>query len=208
MTIPIAPIRETTETTPTRYPSAPPLKRIDTNPANGKVFVSIPMHPPARRWPLVAAASLLLSISAYFFSGRQDNSKSLSSAATKIDVPIPSPSPVQTGAVGARTKADSAPADSSFLTQARSLEARERYPEAIQKYEEYLRRNPNAADAALISGYLATLRQFQGLMTAGSTALENGRFAEARQNLAEALRLRPESQLAKSGLARCEAEEK
>jgi tetratricopeptide (TPR) repeat protein len=97
------------------------------------------------------------------------------------------------------------PPDNISLKQARAFEEQERYSEAIQKYEDPLRRYPAAAEAQAISDRLLTLRQFQGSVTAANVAMERRRFGIARQNYKQALRLRPDSELAKLGLIEAES---
>jgi hypothetical protein len=88
---------------------------------------------------------------------------------------------------------------------ARDFEQREHYSEAILEYERHQRLNPAAASTKLISDRLITLRRFQGLIAAAGAAFENNNLAAARQHYSEALKIIPESQLAKSGLTETEA---
>jgi serine/threonine protein kinase len=205
ITVPIAPVREvSTRITPMTSPREP-----NSNPTNREVFISIPATSPGRRWPLPLALVGLILLGtvamAYFLRSQQDSSKTLSSASTKIDIPIPSPTPVTKLQPDINPKVTLPPPDNIFLKQARAFEVQERYREAIQKYEDHLRRYPTAAEAEVISDKLATLRQFQGLVAAANVAMERKRFGVARQNYKEALRLRPDSDLAKSGLIEAES---
>jgi tetratricopeptide (TPR) repeat protein len=84
------------------------------------------------------------------------------------------------------------------------LEQQEQYDEAIKVYEDYLARNPNAADAGLVNSRIAELKKFQGLMSNARLAVNAGRYPLARQQYLLALQLRPTSQLARNGLAELE----
>ncbi len=209
LTIPIAPARAVSKIAPTRSAVRPARRELDSNPANRKVFISVPAGPPRSRWPLAAALAgaliLLAAASAYFFSGQKDPAKTLSSAATRIEVALPSPTTRPSAQIDVKSKAALPAPDNSALNRARAFEEQERYPEAIREYEEHLRRNPTAANARLVSDKLITLKQFQGLIAAASVAMENKKFVVARQNYIEALKLLPESQLAKAGLAETKA---
>jgi serine/threonine protein kinase len=204
ITIPIAPVRDSSgRVAPRTSPRMPA-----SNPSNREVFISIPAASP-RRWPLPAAMAGLLLLgtiaTAYFLSSRRDGSTTLSSASTKIEIPITSPTPVTTVQSNIKPQVTLPSPDSISLTQARAFEQLEHYPEAIRKYEDHLRSHPGAAEAEAVSDKLVTLRRFQDLMTAAKVAMESGRFGVARQNYKKALSLRPDSDLAKSGLTESES---
>ncbi|MGH9850075.1 MAG: protein kinase domain-containing protein [Blastocatellia bacterium] len=171
---------------------------------------------PKRRWPLaVGGVGLLLvgtATGAILFSRQKDRDNKteqapLLVAATKPEAATPTPEPAPTATIRAVAKPKPSPsfAENNALRQARALEQQERYDEAIKVYEDYLARNPNAADAGLVNGRIAELKKFQGLMAAARVAMNAGRYGLARQQYILALQLRSTSQLAQNGLAEVEA---
>ncbi|MBK9706307.1 MAG: serine/threonine protein kinase [Acidobacteria bacterium] len=182
------------------------------NPSDSReVFISVPAAMQGKKWPVLVAvaAALVLSLAggAYIFSGRYGRKTEVKSAAPgmeparKSESSPSSPTPQNLP----RPKSQSAITDSGILKQARSLEGQEQYSDAIRKYEEHQRRNPNASDSRIIADKIASLRQFQGLMTAAQVAMDVQKYMLARQNYTEALKLQPESGLARSGLKEAEA---
>jgi serine/threonine-protein kinase len=166
-----------------------------------------------RRWPLaVGGVGLLLvgtATGAILFS-RQKNQdikteQPLVVAKPEVATPTPEPAPTATIRAVAKPKPSPSLAENNALRQAGLLEQQERYDEAIKVYEDYLARNPGAADAGLVSGRIAELKKFQGLMAAARVAMNAGRHGLARQQYIQALQLRSTSQLAQNGLAEVEA---
>lgn len=90
--------------------------------------------------------------------------------------------------------------DSPLLDLARQAEQRESYTEAIKAYEDYLLTNPAAAAAPSARTRANQLRTFQTLVATAQSALAEARYSEAQQRFSEALKLRPTSKLAQSGL--------
>jgi serine/threonine-protein kinase len=80
----------------------------------------------------------------------------------------------------------------------------ERYGEAIKLYEEYLSSNP-PGDTAPIARRLSELKAFNGHLQMAKVWMDKGDFAEARKDYAAAVKVRPESQIARAGLAAAEA---
>lgn len=89
--------------------------------------------------------------------------------------------------------------NNSALLQARTYEQLERYPDAIMKFEEYLRQGPERSEARLIWEKLNTLRQFQKSIASADQAMEKKAFKNAIDHYLEALKLLPDSALARAG---------
>jgi len=168
---------------------------------------------PKRRWPLaVGGVGLLLvgtATGAILFSRQKDQGSKIEQplvAATPVAAtPTPEPSPTATIRAAVKPKPSPSPAENNALRQAGLLEQQERYDEAIKVYEDYLARNPGAADAGLVSSRIAELKKFQGLMAVARVAMNMGKYSVARQQYIRALQLRSTSQLAQNGLAEVEA---
>jgi tetratricopeptide (TPR) repeat protein len=88
---------------------------------------------------------------------------------------------------------------------AQSLEQQERYDDAAKVYEDYLSRNPNAPDANVVTPYMDGLRGMQEALTAAESAMNARMYPLARKHYQRALKLRPDSQRAKTGLDEAEA---
>ena len=91
------------------------------------------------------------------------------------------------------------------LQQIRDLEQQERYADAIKLYGEYLQTNGQSADAANISARLAELKKLQGLLTVADLELSKQDYAAAKRDYSEALKLRPDSKRAQTGLSEAES---
>jgi cytochrome c-type biogenesis protein CcmH/NrfG len=91
------------------------------------------------------------------------------------------------------------------LRQARQAEQDERYAEAIKLYREYVDANPKAADAVTISTHVSELKDFAGRLQMARVWMDQKDFAEARKDYAAALKLRPDSKVAREGLAKADA---
>jgi len=137
----------------------------------------------------------------------QDNKTEQALVVAKPEATTPTPEPEPTATIRAVVKPKPSPSltENSALRQARALEQQERYDEAIKVYEDYLARNPGAADAGLVNDKIVELKKFQGLMAAARVAMNAGRYGLARQQYIQALQLRSTSQSAQNGLAEVEA---
>ena len=98
-----------------------------------------------------------------------------------------------------------APSEPAQLQQARALEQDELYVEAVKLLDEYLKNNPQAADAAAISARIAELKKFQGLLAVAELEMNQKDYAAAERDFSEALKLRPNSHRAQIGLAEAKA---
>ncbi|MBK9313296.1 MAG: serine/threonine protein kinase [Acidobacteria bacterium] len=172
-----------------------------------KVYISVPSAPPVRRrWPVAATILGFLALAGaavyYLLSGQTASKIEQTSVSTRVSSAVtataPSPEATQTVEMGKPLR--TVVVDTVPLSQAREAEAREDYSEAISRYEVFLRLNPTAPETRSVADRLVTLRQFQGLMTSAQTAIESRKYLIARQQLTEALKLIPESELARNGL--------
>jgi tetratricopeptide (TPR) repeat protein len=87
------------------------------------------------------------------------------------------------------------------FAQALNLERQERYDEAIKVYESYLVRNPNGPASKIAASYLDRVRNMLDILTAADSAMKNRLYLAAKTQYIKALRLRPNSNRAKQGLA-------
>jgi thioredoxin-like negative regulator of GroEL len=117
---------------------------------------------------------------------------------------IMEPTPATATVTGTATPMTVAPEDER-LRQARQAEQDERYGEAIKLYREYVDANPKAADAVTISTHVSELKDFAGRLQMARVWMDQKDFAEARKDYAAALKLRPDSKVAREGLARADA---
>jgi tetratricopeptide (TPR) repeat protein len=88
---------------------------------------------------------------------------------------------------------------------ARKAEEAEQYADAIKIYEDYLKANAQAPDHATLSERVTQLKALNGHLRIAETWLSQGDYAEARKDFDAALKIRPESKLAKAGLERADA---
>jgi serine/threonine-protein kinase len=151
---------------------------------------------------LVAGAAALAvliaaSIAAYFLL-RSDDAPS--TVAPEVSVSAP--------ASANASRATVSPELERLLGRAQEQEKEERYTEAITLYNEYLRGTPSEADAAEVSARVAQLKRFQGLLTVAKLELDRGDYEAARSAYDEALKLRPDSQLARTGFEEAQSRRK
>jgi serine/threonine protein kinase len=159
-----------------------------------------------RRWPLaVGGVGLLLAgtaAGAIFFSKQGDTNREPNLAASPEAA---SPAPTATARAVSKPRSTPAPADKPVFKQAQAFEEQERYDDAIRVYENYLARNPNAADADVVSSRLGELKELQASLLAAESAMNSRIYPVARKHYFRALELRPSSQRAKQGLAEADA---
>jgi serine/threonine protein kinase len=169
----------------------------------------------SRKTLWVAAIVLILlgvPICAYFLT--QPQSATERGATERSDAPadaVSTPNPVSV--VSAASAATPAPTpyptevssgDAGKLRRAREAESRGFFRQSMKRYEEYLRSNPNQADAALAAGELERLKKFVDYLREARIASKRQNFAKARLSYAEALKLRPYSRVARSELDQTE----
>jgi serine/threonine protein kinase len=113
-------------------------------------------------------------------------------------------SPVAGTAPSTTTPSPTAAPPDARLQQARDAEQQERYVEAIKLFDAYLQANPQAADKAAINARVEEIKKLQGLLAVAELEIKQQDFKAARRYFAEALKLRPDSQRAQSGLKEAE----
>ena len=155
-----------------------------------------------KNWRFFAYAILLLLVLtagwAYFFADDRKNGEVLKNVSNNLArSDESSPSPISTGNLN--SEASLRVINNSVLLQARTYEQLERYPDAIMKFEEYLRQGPDRSEARLIWEKLNTLRQFQKSIASADQAMEKKAFKNAIDHYLEALKLLPDSALARAG---------
>ena len=148
----------------------------------------------------VLAALLVVGIGAYFIVLQMRGDTAAPEAATAV-----SPEPTLTP-ISAPTQAPT-PAPTSSQVDARLAEARvaedtEKYSDAIRLYEEYLKTNSDPS----LTQRVAQLKTLNGHLKIAETWMSQGDYAEARKDFDAALKIRPESKLAKAGVERAEAQ--
>lgn len=94
---------------------------------------------------------------------------------------------------------------SALLNQAKALEDREQYAEAIAKYREFQNSNPGSAEAELVNSKLLVLNGIRQLLADAQANMEAKRYLAARERFSNVLRVKPESQIARVGLAEANA---
>lgn len=117
--------------------------------------------------------------------------QNVQAAATRL----PTPSPTQSLAERA----------SALLNQAKALEDREQYGEAIAKYQEYQQVNPNSAEAGLAGSKVAVLSALHRLLTLAQADMDARKYFAAREKYRNVLRLKGNSAIAQAGEAEARA---
>ncbi len=84
---------------------------------------------------------------------------------------------------------------------AQTLETREQYDNAIQAYEKILFESTDAKERDSLTKKIVDLRTFQRLMEAARISERSDRLMAARQRYLEALRIKPDSKIARTCLA-------
>jgi eukaryotic-like serine/threonine-protein kinase len=121
-----------------------------------------------------------------------------------ISTPTPATGPSVTPSTAPSAAPSSIVAD-AWVQQARTAEEQENYRAAIQSYEAYLSATGEPPDAAEVRGKVAQLKNLQGLLVVAELGLERKDFATAKRDFADALKLKPDSKLAQTGLSKAEA---
>jgi serine/threonine protein kinase len=162
-----------------------------------------PESPQNKNWRIIAYAILLLLLVtagwAYFFSDDQKNGEVLKNVANNLGARSDDSQLATLSNASLNSEASLRVINNSVLLQARTYEQLERYPDAIMKFEEYLRQGPERSEARLIWEKLNTLRQFQKSIAAADQAMEKKAFKNAIDHYLEALKLLPDSALARAG---------
>jgi tetratricopeptide (TPR) repeat protein len=176
-----------------------------------------------REWWLVPSALAAMFAGAlagaYFFSSPSSNEGRASDIAQKQVAASPAPTETLASASSATDdaaqQASATPRSlvnlptprptipvpaSPLLDQARQAEQQEHYQEAIKAYEDFVSANPAAPYTAVARTRVSNLRLFISLLGNARDAFSEARYGEAKQKFSEALKLRPTSSSAQSGL--------
>ncbi|MGH9767081.1 MAG: hypothetical protein ACREAB_06560, partial [Blastocatellia bacterium] len=208
---------------------ASPAATASPDPASAKIATPSQNGKSGRKWPLaVGGVGLLLAGTAAgailfsqqkqperVFSQPKQPERALQSETAKVETPsptltpklaptsAPAPSPVARNASKPKPTATPAPAPALKLPfiQAQNLERQERYDEAIKVYEDYIVRNPKGPAVNIAASYLDRLRRMQDTLVAADAAMSKQMYPAAKNQYLKALRLRPDSNRAKQGLA-------
>ncbi len=117
------------------------------------------------------------------------------------DIVASTPTPERTGATPGLSPPPASPvaAENPLLNQAREQEQQENYIEAIKLYQSYLNGNPQAANHQQVMAHQEGLKKFQGLLTIARLEMDKEDYRQAQRSYDEALKLRPDSKLARAG---------
>jgi serine/threonine protein kinase len=181
----------------TPRPAQPSIPSQVIEPAPIAHHAATPSVQQPRRYGLLIAgvfiALLVVAGTAFLFLKQ---SGGLSSAATNISAPTPAITPTPT-----------ATPEDARLKQAREAEAEERYKDAIMIYGEYLAKHALDTDPGVkeIQTHSTKLNKFFGLINMGEFLMNMKDYGEAERNYADALKLRPDSKLAQTGLEKAKS---
>ena len=196
------------------------VSTVSAVPDDEETIVVVKPKPVRNKLGLVAGACGLLvagtAAGAYFFSEKGSiNEQKL--AAQIVATPSPTVTPTGTAKPTPKLKASPAatvaqtptPAPtpnlaeraSAVLNQAKALEDREQYGEAIAKYQEYQQVNPNSAESSLVNSKLTILATVQRALTEAKSDMDARRYQMAREKYRRVLVLKPDSATAKNGIA-------
>lgn len=142
----------------------------------------------------IGALVVLVVIAAVgYFLWQQNRSSETTTSTSTTPTSVASQTPVP------------APPVAAAIQQGYAAEQEERYVEAIKLYDDYLRDNPQTADANSLKTRVAELKKLQGVLTVAELELKQQDYAAAKRDFNEALKLRPESKRAQTGLTETEA---
>ncbi|MDX2033356.1 MAG: protein kinase [Blastocatellia bacterium] len=105
-----------------------------------------------------------------------------------------SPKPRPAGSPGGR------PGEFSAFRQARQFEQQELYGDAIGVLQQYLTINPTAPDKVAVEARIGELRAVDAALVSADAAMNAGKYELSARGYTAAIRLRPESKRARTGL--------
>lgn len=198
---------------------------VDLTPTDEQTVIAARPKSSKSKFRLIAVVSCLMvaaaSAGAYFFSNKMSSSDqnlaaqveaspSVSPSPTATEKPVAKPKTMPASGVGLNMPTpvptpNQAERASAILNQAKALEDREQYTEAIAKYQEYQQINPGSAEANLANNKLAFLNALQRLLDAAEADMDAKRYFAAREKYRKALRLKSNSAIAQSGEAEARA---
>lgn len=220
---------EEAETMPLSQKKALKQEIASPKPAEVEMFATVkPSRSKGRLGLAAAALGLLLAgtaAGAYLFSNQQGQEK-LQNVAAQIEAtptPVAGASATQRASVKPKTSPTVQPsptpditpapaptpeinlAVSGILNQAKALEDREQYAEAVAKYREFQSNNTGSAEAELVNSKLLVLNGIRQLLADAQADMNAKRYLAARERYRNVLRVKPESQIARTGLAEASA---
>ncbi len=163
--------------------------------------VNHPLETPSRQQPprigLMIAVALIILLAgggAAFMFLRQSGAPISAATDTPTLAPTVTPTPAATQ-------------EDPRVKRAREAESQERYSDAIILYGEYLVEHALDTDPGVkeIQNHKSKLEEFYGLINLAQFEMNKQDYVEARRDYAKALELRPDSKLAKDGLAKAES---
>src|SRR5262249_3887977 len=186
ITSPVAPPRKVQPPIPAQVNEPAPINHRATTPSGQQ---------PRRYGLLIAGTFIALAVvagAAFMFLKQSSVS---SSTATNISTPTPTLTPTPAAQEDPRLK------------QERDAEAEESYEDAIMIYGEYLAEHALDTDQGVkkIRTHSTRLNEFYGLINMGDFEMNKHDFAEAERNYVDALKLRPDSKLAQTGLEKAKS---
>lgn len=93
----------------------------------------------------------------------------------------------------------------ALLSEAKALEEREQYAEAIAKYRDYQQRHPGAPEVEMLNDRITSRTRFLRILTAAQSDMETNRYRAAREKYRILLRMNPNSKIAQAGFAEAQA---
>jgi serine/threonine protein kinase len=199
---------------------------INLTPTDEETIIAVRPKSTGSKFRLIAVVSLLMvaaaSAGAYFFSYRKPaNENNLSAQVGVLPSESPSPTitpkpiakPKPTANLSAATASAPTPAPTPsmaerggvMLNQAKALEDREQYSEAIAKYQEYQQLNLDSSEASLVSSKLQQLTILSRVLGLAKADMEARRYNAAMEKYRQALRVKSNSAIAQAGEAEARA---
>jgi serine/threonine protein kinase len=188
---------------------SPVYERDSAVPAQASVFLDPrgKKSPGTRKLLFVIAILLIIfgiPVGAYYLTQPRSSAEVAVNDPGTGGSPTPLPATPEAKATPTPDVVEATSGDLSKLERARDSEGKGLFTQAEKRYEEYLRSQPNAADAAMANGELENLRKFVSYLRKARAASKRLDFARARTNFSEALKLRPYSRVVRTELDRAQ----
>jgi serine/threonine protein kinase len=132
-------------------------------------------------------------------------SPSITPAITAAEVPAAKVTVQPAPAAPVPPTANAPVSPSNLLAEAKALEDREQYEEAIAKYRVYQQRNPESPEAGLVTSRIAILGGVLRLLAEAQMDMDAKRYVPARERYKAVLRMKPSSKAAQAGFEEARA---